>query len=132
MANAGTHSLTLYQYEPDAENPVNSLFTDANVTVMVGDATSLKYTANGLLEEYVGGAAERKRVWNLFRISEQMSTLAELDADGGDDGGNEERGGITGDDSNVETGDMSLACVTGVMIMALLCLVFVIGRKKVF
>lgn len=42
------------------------------------------------------------------------------------------RGGITGDDSNVETGDMSLACVTGVMIMALLCLVFVIGRKKVF
>ena len=42
VANKGTHSLTLYQYEPDAENPVNSLFTDANVTVTVGDATSIK------------------------------------------------------------------------------------------
>lgn len=124
---------TYYQVALHVRGGMASLSTVKTVGLTIaecdlGDATSLKYTANGLLEEYVGGAAERKKVWNLFRISEQMSTLAELDADGGD----EEGGGITGDDSNVETGDMSLACITGVMIMALLCLVFVIGRKRVF
>lgn len=128
---------TYYQVALHVRGGMASLSTVKTVGLTIaacdlGDATSLKYTANGLLEEYVGEVAERRMVWNLYRISAQMSTLAELDADGGDNGGNGESGGITGDDSNANTGDMSLVCTTGVMIMALLCLVFVIDRKKVF
>jgi hypothetical protein len=127
---------TYYQVALHVRGGMASLSTVKTVGLTIaecdlGDATSLKYTANGLLEEYIGEPAERRMVWSLFRISEQMSALSGLDADDGNSGGNEE-GGITGDDSNAETGDMSLICITGVMIMAIMCLVFVVNRKKVF
>ena len=39
VAEAGSHTLTLYMYEADASNPKNPLFTDAEVTVTIGSTT---------------------------------------------------------------------------------------------
>ena len=39
VAEAGDHTLTLYMYEPDASNPKNPLFTDAEVTITVGSSS---------------------------------------------------------------------------------------------
>lgn len=128
---------TYYQVALHVRGGMASLSTVKTVGLTIaeydlGDATVLRYTANGLLEGFDGEAAETTSVWNLYRISRQMRALEDLDAGDDGSGGNGESGGITGDDSNADTGDMSLVCITGVMIMALLCLVFVTSRKKVF
>ena len=98
----------------------------------IGDATSLSYMGNGMLENYETETATEQTekasmVWNLFSISRQMEATEGLDAN---DGGNSGNGGSN--DSNANTGDVSVLIPAGLMIMALMCLAFVATRKKVF